>query len=143
MKSAVSQTQESNHASQDTGPQEDSFDGYGFSLLGTKRLPPGGQRESGKLERVVLALATKGGGSWNKMELSPFFNGEEYLLAHLRVRLTRQSKTKTPGPGAEGNCWERPDKSEQLGWLSEPESPTSSRNTVAVDKAEPKAPVQQ
>lgn len=53
------------------------FDGYGFSLPGTRRLPPGGQRVRwGKLERVVLALATKGGGIWNKMELSPFFNGQ-------------------------------------------------------------------
>ena len=34
-------------------------------------------------------------------------------------------------------------KSEQLGWLFVPESPPSSRNTVAVNKVGPKALVQQ
>lgn len=36
-----------------------------------------------------------------------------------------------------------PEKSEQLGWLSELESPPNSRNTVAIDRAGPKALVQQ
>lgn len=54
------------------------------------------------------SCASSGHQRWRKLgqdgSLSPFFNIETIFQLMGRVSLTRHSKTKTLGPGAEGNC---------------------------------------